>query len=405
MFFYSIPYKMCEKCVEIVVNDVIADDAEVLVEVNWQMVSKEDCVYSEYEWCWILQDEATQTEDEWRMYSDNATYCELQDAYYYDVVETYDWNWCGADCKIKLYNWEYAYENDDDVCEANNGWYYNSMLGDDYFVCNCCDNIYSMEYYREDGECEDCAPEWCAWVREYSDNPDVKLYTVEKNDYIENFGSYTNTNNTYGIEMEFNEAEDYENEYRMDKMWWFLFAKEDGSLHNWVEFVSHAFDIERYKQNKNRLAEFIESVEWETDNWTWLHIHIGRASLSQQQIENITYLVNHNVAERALLSWRNNEQRAKQYKDDEDGTCVTKSSKNRYSAVNLCPKNTIEIRTFRMSKNPKHILGRIELTMSMVEYCKKGRQRNGLYRFCQGMVKKHWFENLKWLFNEKWFEF
>lgn len=207
--------------------------------------------------------------------------------------------------------------------------------------------------------------------------------------------------NTFWIELEYNFARKKwnRNVYNKSK---FLYAKHDWSLEDWIEFVSYPFDMDWYLENRNQIAQFINNIDWETGDWTWLHVHVWRQTLSSKQIENMVYLINHNHYEWSLLSWRRSDRRAWFYKDNnKHDTIMRRSWNNKYSAINLCPRQTVEIRTFRNSKKAYQTLWRIELVMALVDYCKKDWQRNGFLKHCKAMIKKNNLVNLDLLIKEK----
>jgi len=131
-----------------------------------------------------------------------------------------------------------------------------------------------------------------------------------------------------------------------------------------------------------------------------VHVHIGRSNLSEKQIENIVYLVNHNHYEWSKLSGRHSQRRAPFYIDDESWTCIDKWKRDRYSAVNLTNNKTIEIRTFKNDEDTDIVLWRIELTMVLEMYCKKNRQFSWFISECKKACKKYGFTSLAKLLKE-----
>jgi len=245
--------------------------------------------------------------------------------------------------------------------------------------------------------------DWIRWteinrdfINTYSHKPNPKFFTLSQDSI------------TFWIELEFNDCLNQETIKAYKECDDFFYAKEDGSLEEWIEFVSHPFDVERYLQNNHKIYNLISEVKWVTNLNTWLHVHIGRKNMSEKQIENIVYLVNRNIQEWSILSWRYNRRRAWATKED----CEYKLTRiivwDKYKAVNIAPENTIEIRTFQNSNDPAIVLWRIELTMALAYYCKKWWQWGDFMKYCQYLIRKYDFKYL-WILlqelkNDKCFE-
>jgi hypothetical protein len=181
------------------------------------------------------------------------------------------------------------------------------------------------------------------------------------------------------------------------------YLKNDGSLNNGFEIVTHPMSHDFFKNEASDLWRVLEDLRtksgmrvksWDTRT-CGLHIHISRTGFNsgahQHRFLNLVYS---NPEFYSTLAGRTSEQWAKfddiyrrDYKRDangeriwEDGGYVIESKRtfahkldtnrnsDRYSAVNTNNQATLEMRIFRGSVNGNTVKAQIDLAHASVEY-------------------------------------
>jgi len=194
----------------------------------------------------------------------------------------------------------------------------------------------------------------------------------------------------FGIEIEHNSINDDEDiKEWMRRNQDFFHYERDGSLDDGIETISQPFsELYYHARGKKKIADFIRMIPSEVNSydtvssWTWLHIHISRASLKEELICKLYFFLNNPEWRKEIkkIAGRDSERWA-QPKDN----CMKKNFKDckkengdRYVSLNLENEHTIEIRIFKSSSIVWKILGRIEFTMCLLNYLRltEGRYWN-----------------------------
>lgn len=159
------------------------------------------------------------------------------------------------------------------------------------------------------------------------------------------------------------------------------YLKSDGSLECGFEIVTHPM-THQYYANAESLWEVIRTLKTEYNMMSWgtrtcgLHVHISRAGFNGGSHQHrFLQLVYNNKKLYELLAGRSASHWAK-FDDDVDPNTGVKSLKHkfdrngsdRYSAVNTNNRNTLEMRIFRGSLNPRFIKSAIDLAHASVEF-------------------------------------
>lgn len=162
-----------------------------------------------------------------------------------------------------------------------------------------------------------------------------------------------------------------------------IYLKEDGSLNQGFEIVTHPHSLEEYQQNfdwdalsKLRRLGF---RSWDTST-CGLHVHVSRTAFGiPNSRRDITKIQAHELRFMKLI-YDNERQisrlagRTSSYATFEDkGRLVSKikhgnQSNGRYSAINSDNSTTLEVRVFRGSLKPQRVLMALELIQCSVEY-------------------------------------
>jgi hypothetical protein len=161
-----------------------------------------------------------------------------------------------------------------------------------------------------------------------------------------------------------------------------LFMKHDGSLSNiGYEICFHPFTLNGFK--KFVPAEMFEYLRlngvrsWDTDN-CGIHIHVSKTSLYNQSHQyRFAQFINNNSKNNFAVAGRDTHWAKYPSQERPESLKIMKAIKgdasrdyDRYVAVNLTPKETIEVRIFRGSLKYKRILATIEYVTAVAEYTK-----------------------------------
>ena len=272
-----------------------------------------------------------------------------------------------------------------DICETNfSGYTYGADDSDNTFCENC--------YNNETTYCEDCDATYyhgcdsdhdyeqnSRVIHDYSYRPDPHFYRTPTEEPHRLY---------FGIEVETEmRGQSYEDrtcaaEYAQQlEQKGLAYLKSDGSLECGFEIVTHPMS-HAYYQSAESLWEVIRTLKAEYNMMSWgtrtcgLHVHISRAGFNNGSHQHrFLQLVYNNKRFYELLAGRSASHWAK-FDDDVDPNTGVKSLKHkfdrngsdRYSAVNTNNRNTLEMRIFRGSLNPRFIKSAIDLAHASVEF-------------------------------------
>jgi len=278
-----------------------------------------------------------------------------------------DAHWCDL-CDNYFTGYTYGTDDSDStMCER--------CFEDNTSYCEDCDNTYLNGCdYDHDGDNDGRT------IHDYSYRPDP---IFRKSDDEQ-------TRLYFGIEIETEvRGGDYSNrrsaaEYAQQQleMYDLAYLKSDGSLECGFEIVTHPLSHSYFMKDGDRLWNTIDKLKSEYGMMAWgtktcgLHVHISRAGFNSGSHQHrFLQLVYNNKDFYEVLAGRSSSHWAK-FDDIFDPNTGQKSFKNkfdrhgsdRYSAVNTNNRNTLEIRIFRGSLNPRFIKSAIDLAHASVEY-------------------------------------
>ena len=218
-------------------------------------------------------------------------------------------------------------------------------------------------------------------INNYSFKPEAHFFT---------FNNYSNRSNEakyFGLEVETeyngNEEEKIEaieninsKEYREQ-----IYLKQDGSLNNGIEIITHPFTYEFLKSNKFKLFEFINSniigngFGSFKHNTTGTHIHLSKNHFNNKLhlLKFILFFKQNywNIFNR--ISERRSKHQVKYFcrniKKTElrRATNGTLCNRTRYTMLNIT-SNTIECRIFQANLRSDRILKNIEFLKCLIEF-------------------------------------
>lgn len=311
---------------------------------------------------------------------------------WHTVDRTY--NWCDncTDYNARYcdncqeYTTEYVVEIED-----RSGNFCEGCASDAYF-CDNCDRYY-MDGCDQgcDGDFEDNS----RIIHDYSYRPDAIFHSTDKGERL-----------YFGIEIEVeaprNRQESSTYAQRLEPLE-LAYLKNDGSLSCGFEIVTHPMSHDFYMNEADELWETLEKLRTEYRVKSWdattcgLHIHISRTGFSSgAHMHRFLNLVYSNQSFYEALAGRSSERWAKfddiirhEWVRDENGERVSDENTggykftrkrtfkdkiehgretDRYSAVNMQNRETLEMRIFRGTVNPDTVKAQLDLAHASVEY-------------------------------------
>ncbi len=282
--------------------------------------------------------------------------CEIDTDDYYVVDEDIlcencaDEHCCRCDhCNGLIYTNDSVSDDDTTLCEH--------CFDSHYTRCYDCERIIQNDdsYYSDDYDfCFNCYNKRHKSIREYSYKPVPILYGEGKR----HFGIELEIDNAGKDEDNAEELLDIANRHAEH-----LYIKTDGSLDDGMELVTHPMTLDYHLNNFNwdELCNCAVRMGYHSHQTSTcgLHIHVSRDGLGDTEIEQedtiskILYFVEVHWNELLKFSRRTeyamNRWAARHGYEHDPKKLLDKAKHNynRYVAVNLCNRHTIEFRLFR----------------------------------------------------------
>ena len=277
---------------------------------------------------------------------------------------------------------------------ADGGHICEHCYNENYFTCNCCDEIYHNNNANEtvDGlVCDSCYTEYyvccdhCgeAVYNEYvyytADNYDLCEGCWNEHTYEDEDGEYWYSQNGaviknysykpaplfqgegplfFGIELEIGKILDGNSRQKLaktllDEVGRSVYIKDDGSLENGFEIVTHPLSFNFIKNSQ--FFEKIESTLYgkaRAYNKGGMHVHINRSAfISDEHLQNFVKFINIYSPFSSFVAQRKSDRWAKYYapsglNEVDLETKYNPGENDRYMSINFENHNTIEVRIF-----------------------------------------------------------
>jgi hypothetical protein len=278
-----------------------------------------------------------------------------------------------------------------------------------YQQCSCCDDTFRSENgltYRNTlycrnchgsyvYECDDCdAQYWDGDSHDCDESENtIHSYSYRPSPYFFGEGQYH-----LGFELEVESRNSSSSRYggaviAQGELGSHAYMKDDGSLNDGFEVVTHPHTLEQYQTNFN--WEFIARLKddgfrsWNTDT-CGLHVHVSRSAFGEGEIEwnlpikqrdrlilrkqahelRFMKLIYDNQRQVERIAGRSNNHFAT---FSDKGRLMDKvkfgtQNNGRYSAINTDNDATLEVRVFKGSLRKERVLSALEFVAASVEY-------------------------------------
>lgn len=264
---------------------------------------------------------------------------------------------------------------------------------DDFFVCESCTNVTSCDEqtYINDRDaiyCSYCTSD-CSYC-EHCDTTNADGCDCVSNedgiyeyDYKPNPVFHFNRADDkiyFGFELEvesvhsdIGDGVDIVRRYTDENL---VYLKQDGSINYGFEIVTHPMTHE-WAMSKFPW-QMIEDLRqqgfrsWDTHT-CGLHVHVSRKAFEDRaHLWKWTYLINKNATRCIELAGRNSDYAPfSSVKTTSDIVLRKESADRKYSAINMLPRNTIEVRIFKGSLRIPRVKTALDFMQSSVEFSNK----------------------------------
>lgn len=334
---------------------------EETIIYNSERIWKEDCQYSNYLSEYLPQD----------LFDEQHFYCEGCDEYYHENDSSEHVYGNTSFCNECFYeNHTYCHQCDEAV--HNDESYYSEITNYDY-----CEYCYSDLH----SHCENCGNDY--WTEDgcdcgvaihnysYKPNPIYFKHKKEKSKYYLGIELETESkgNRRQTCAEEINDISDL------------FYLKNDSSIEDGFEVVSHPFTQTWYEHNNkifNELLETLRNNGFRSYNTTTcgIHIHITKSYLSGLDIAKLHLFFCQNEEFIKTISQRNPNNLNQWGKIKKDKKAIYDQSKKkggseRYTAINLQNHSTIEFRIFRGTLNENSYHKNIEFVIAICRFVKR----------------------------------
>lgn len=277
----------------------------------------------------------------------------------------------------------------DEVYHIDNGINVINSRNREVVVCRDCSNDYYVEcyscgaiihidisYYREyDGYsyCEDCYP---------GERPELEChcYGYKPSPIFHNLGEKT-PRTYYGIEME---VENHGDGYSTNDAIYsvkshsdgerLFYIKEDGSLENGFEIVTHPCTLGYHKKEFpwKDIKSALDKWDCEADSTCGLHIHVSKRIYSELDLIKLALFIFNSsnrdyiklIARRGFNNYARRKELSEYKKKD------LRYSQSRFEAINFTNEKTVEFRMFSGTTKPEVVVASIEFVDSVTNFIK-----------------------------------
>ena len=288
--------------------------------------------------------------------------------------------------------YEYTGRYSDYTVIQNYGWICQDAFdwADCFSYCEECDNYFHENEmcWDDDTEmyyCEECYETVCGnrVIRGYHNHKDDYEYNklMSKKEREEGLKNYM----FYGMEIEIEntmawgtEREDLAREIQEVVPNEFEF-ENDGSLDDGFEMITYPFTkdymFEKLESKIARVLEIVEENKYSATESCGLHFHMTK--LNDEQMNNLICAIEYYKEEITELSKRTERKLSRWasfYTEDLNLVNITKEkildtvSKNRYRAVNITNRKTVEFRFFNGTTDFEELMARFEIVSNINEW-------------------------------------
>ena len=267
----------------------------------------------------------------------------------------------------------------------DNGYTHTLKSGKVERICNDCEchvNYCSSckEYHYEEGECR--SKKCGTGLMGYSYRPHL-IFNHGGNLGDKIFFGFENEINFSGSSDNSKSIKDIYGNYTTSQ----LYVKGDGSIDGYgYECVSMPMNLAYFR--KMDLDHMFKVAPKTNDSSCGLHVHVSRESLSSDvHIYKLVAFINNNEEFITKVAGRTYTGYAKKLKG-KASEYVKNKKRSKYSAVNISPRDTVEIRIFKGAKTVYELRYRVEFVHALVTFTRTTSLKAGVPEFKEWVSKR-----------------
>lgn len=229
-------------------------------------------------------------------------------------------------------------------------------------------------------------------ILNHSYKPNPRFYATD----------YINRNTYYGweleVEAEDNDISDLAVKYR-NPLW---YHKLDSSMVDGVEFVSYPMTLEYMKKNRDVFVKLLKGLQGDncksaSTKTCGMHIHVSKDVITKIQLwkmldffrknKKFVFDMSGRSSAKLMSRWAST---SKINKNTQKHLCKKQwDFANKYTAINIRPRNTIEFRIFKGTLNPKKFFKNLEFVDALVNWARDESMRRITISQFSEYVKSH----------------
>jgi hypothetical protein len=171
--------------------------------------------------------------------------------------------------------------------------------------------------------------------------------------------------------------------------------KNDGSIKNGFEIVTCPATLDIHLEEFKKFYSSYGSLGLFPDKNTGMHVHVSRKPLNVFTIGKMTEFLNRmdNKAFIAHIAGRIDNQYARITGRSVTFPFINGQQGERYNALNLSNRDTIEFRIFSTPKNWEEFSARLEFCQALTDYCQPAQVNMPLKQLTGHRSFMHWVLN------------
>ena len=150
------------------------------------------------------------------------------------------------------------------------------------------------------------------------------------------------------------------------------FFESDGSLSNGFEIITQPMGLDMHESFWEwvKRPHLLRGLSSHNTSTCGLHVHVTRAGLSKLQLSKMVAFVNHpdNRALIEAIARRYGSEYARYYSSKRVGNAL-RGDTNRYEALNIESRKTVEFRMFKGSLKYESIISAVQFANALVNFC------------------------------------
>ena len=222
----------------------------------------------------------------------------------------------------------------------------------------------------------------------------IHNYSTKVPELLKFKAKYVKPSTVYlGIELEYESTDRDVSKIKVGKaMQGHAIMKSDGSIRNGFEIVTCPATLDIHLEEFKKFFSSFKDLDIFPDKNTGMHVHVSRKPLNVFTIGKMTEFLNRidNKKFIAHIAGRIDNSYARITGRTVTFPFINGQHGERYNALNLCNKDTIEFRIFSTPKNWEEFSARLEFCQALTDYCQPAQVNLPLKQLTGYRSFMHW---------------